>query len=106
MRGLGFRLSLEREGHECTTMNANNVEAPKEHAPYAVNRRIDLGEIVDVHFAQAPISARRCVDLASRQLTNMGTKKGSGPSKTGRMTKPVLHTSYARRADAFPRNNA
>jgi hypothetical protein len=52
-----------------------DVEAPKEHAPYAVHRRIDFGEIVDVHFAQAPISARRCVDLASRQSTNWERKK-------------------------------
>jgi hypothetical protein len=27
VRGLGLRLCLEREGHEWTTVNANNVEA-------------------------------------------------------------------------------
>jgi hypothetical protein len=75
MRGLGLRLSPEREGHEWTAVNANNVEALKEHAPFAVHRRVDLGEIVDVHFAQAPIPARRCVDLASRRSTIWERKK-------------------------------
>lgn len=55
VRGFGLGLSLEREGYEWTTVNANNVEALKEHASYAVHCRVDLGEIVDVHFAQAPI---------------------------------------------------
>jgi hypothetical protein len=50
MRGFGLLLRIKREGHEWSATCADDVEAVKERTYYAVYCRVDLAEIVDVHF--------------------------------------------------------